>query len=107
MNSIDKETIVLPSQILKMDIKLDGKMNVVVKYNNSDVKIEDYDCFKRRFPQIVLDFYEKRIVFPFDNPGTRKFHMRFNKYDNNREAYSEGMDIYRNDMCNNQGQRQI
>jgi hypothetical protein len=79
LNSIDNE-MVLPSKIMKIDIKLDGKLSLIVKYSNSDIRVEDYEDFKRSFPQVVLEFFESRIVFPFDNPGTRKFHSKFNSF---------------------------
>ena len=74
LHTIDDESYSLPSHVLKIDVKLNGKLNVLVRYKNKETKSIDYDDFKKLYPQIVLDLFESRIVFPFENSGTRKFH---------------------------------
>lgn len=63
----------LPLYVDKLEIQLDGKLSALVKYNNSEKKLVDYEDFKLLFPQKMLEFFESRIVFPFDNSGTKKF----------------------------------
>lgn len=63
----------LPLYVEKLDIQLDGKLLAYVKYSNSEKKLVDYEDFKTIFPQKMLEFFESRIVFPFDNSGTKKF----------------------------------
>ena len=71
--NISKQNNYLPLYVEKLDIQLDGKLSALVKYNNSDKKLVDYEDFKKLFPQKMLEFFESRIVFPFDNSGTKKF----------------------------------
>lgn len=62
-----------PDYVVKLDIHLDGKLQAQVKWINKTVTAIDYEDFKMRYPQKLIEFFESRIVFPFENSGTRKF----------------------------------
>ncbi len=64
----------LPNTVLKLDIHQDGKLSALVKFNNGSTGLIGYEEFKSNYPQKMLEFYESRIVFPFENLGTKRFH---------------------------------
>ena len=70
----------LPNTVLKLDIHQDGKLSALVKFNNGSTGLIGYNEFKSNYPQKMLEFYESRIVFPFDNPGTKRFHENHKKH---------------------------
>lgn len=70
----------LPNTVLKLDIHQDGKLSALVKFNNGSTGLIAYDEFKSSYPQKMLEFYESRIVFPFENLGTKKFHEVHKKH---------------------------
>ena len=75
-NKIDSDTTLYPSDpefVVKLNIDLNGKMSALVKFEDVGMITVDYEEFKQRFPKQLLDFYESRILFPFENDGTRKY----------------------------------
>lgn len=62
-----------PDYISKLDIHQDGKLKAQVKWINKTSSNVDYDAFKMKYPQKLIEFFESRIVFPFENVGTKKF----------------------------------
>lgn len=62
-----------PSNVMKLDLHLNGKLTAQVKWENDDISSVNYENFKKRYPIKLLDFFESRIIFPFDNEGTKKF----------------------------------
>lgn len=63
----------VPDYVIKFDIHLNGNLSVLVKWENNSTSSVDYEGFKLRYPQKLLEFYESRIIFPFENSGTRKY----------------------------------
>lgn len=63
----------LPLKVMKLDIHLNGKLSAQIKWENGEVSSVNYENFKLRYPTKLLDFFESRIIFPFDNEGTKKF----------------------------------
>ena len=70
----------LPNTVLKLDIHQDGKLSALVKFNNGSTGLIGYNEFKSNYPQKMLEFYESRIVFPFENTGTKRFHELHKKH---------------------------
>lgn len=62
-----------PQYVIQIDVLLDGRLTVLVRWESKETSSVIYDNFKRRYPQKLLDFYESRIIFPFENTGTKIF----------------------------------
>ena len=67
------DVILKPICILKLDIYLDGKLYALVKWENSTISTINYEFIKCNYPSLLIDFYESRIVFPYENKGTAIF----------------------------------
>lgn len=63
----------LPINVMKLDIHLNGKLSAQIKWENEEISSVNYENFKMRFPIKLLDFFESRIIFPFDNEGTKRY----------------------------------
>lgn len=62
-----------PMNVIKLDILLNGKLNVLVKWENDEIDYVDYDTFRLKYPQLLLEFYENRSEFISKDGTTRKF----------------------------------
>lgn len=59
--------------ISKIDVKPNGTMELLVKWDNGTLSLVDYEEFKTLYHEKVLAFYESRIIFPTDHVGTKIF----------------------------------
>lgn len=62
-----------PLYVMHLDIFLDGRLSALVRWENKETSSVCYNNFRAQYPQKLLDFFESRITFPFDNSGTKIF----------------------------------
>ena len=67
-----------PKCILKLDIYLNGNLYALVEWENSSISTINYDFLKHNYPSKLIEFYESRITFPFENNGTILFKNKHN-----------------------------
>ena len=51
----------------------DGKLSVLCQLKNGETFSSSYEDFKAKHHKVLLDFYESRIIFPYENAATKKF----------------------------------
>lgn len=67
--------IAQPIEIIKVKFDSSANMSLVVKWSDGQNRNMPYCDFRKSYPQELISFFESKLVFPFENEGTKKFFL--------------------------------
>lgn len=62
-----------PLKIIKIKVDSSANLSLLVKWSDGSSSSEPYSAFRQKYPQELISFFESKLVFPFENEGTRRF----------------------------------
>lgn len=63
-----------PIYVLKIDLMLNGKLSVLVRWKCNGTWSVNYENFRAKYPQLLLDYYEANLKFPLDDKGAENYY---------------------------------
>lgn len=62
-----------PTEVIKVKFDSSANMSLIVRWSDGQNRTVPYNDFRLNYPQELIAFFESKLVFPFENEGTRKF----------------------------------